>query len=613
MKIQTFKKQKVIAISSAIILGVSGMSAAAVNAVNAQNVQAVSSVDDNMSDESLALSGDVQLDAVNFPDEAFRNYIAETYDTDKNGVLSAEEIQKVNEISLTDRKEIKDVTGISFFPELRGLRVGGTSVTSLDVSKNEKLQYLGCFNTGLTVLDLSNNPELMYLLCSDSSIEKMDLRGTQIKELDLSTCKQLSDLVVTDMSALTNLNVSNTNITSLDFAGCENLYELDATGSKLSNLDISTNTNLVGLRLEATQLNTLDISNNPALQFINVSNTNLTALDVSKNTGLLYLFLNNTPVTSLDVSKNTALKTLQIDNVPLSSLEIGINEALQIIQQNVSSTSLSSIVSLNVQGSSFALKDSLPNVDSAKIESITGATLQDGIVTDYEPGRPICYTYVVSEGKQQVKLNVTLNLMITNVWDTQLTVSDMIYGQAMSVHAQPAFGTVSYVFSDSKDGEYKADIPQNAGEYWVKAVVAGEEGLEAMESEPQMFKILPKDASQVTVPEINHETNLDNFIIRDNDKVLTQGIDYTISETTNGNNKEVTITFMGNYTGTIIRSYPVADSETVTGGTSENDRNQDDNNPSTGDVSATGLWASVLAATAGIAAIFAGKRKKKAE
>ena len=55
MKIQTFKKQKVIAISSAIILGVSGMSAAAVNAVNAQNVQAVSSVDDNMSDESLAL------------------------------------------------------------------------------------------------------------------------------------------------------------------------------------------------------------------------------------------------------------------------------------------------------------------------------------------------------------------------------------------------------------------------------------------------------------------------------------------------------------------------------------------------------------------------------
>ena len=88
---------------------------------------------------------------------------------------------------------------------------------------------------------------------------------------------------------------------------------------------------------------------------------------------------------------------------------------------------------------------------------------------------------------------------------------------------------------------------------------------------------------------------------------------YTISETTNGNNKEVTITFMGNYTGTIIRSYPVADSETVTGGTSENDRNQDDNNPSTGDVSATGLWASVLAATAGIAAIFAGKRKIKAE
>ncbi|MFR1213614.1 MAG: hypothetical protein ACLSCV_01510 [Acutalibacteraceae bacterium] len=68
------------------------------------------------------------------------------------------------------------------------------------------------------------------------------------------------------------------------------------------------------------------------------------------------MLLNNTPITSLDVSKNTALKTLQIDNVPLSSLEIGSNEALQIIQQNGSSTSLNSVVSLNVQGSSFCFE-----------------------------------------------------------------------------------------------------------------------------------------------------------------------------------------------------------------------------------------------------------------
>ncbi|MFR1213612.1 MAG: hypothetical protein ACLSCV_01500 [Acutalibacteraceae bacterium] len=68
----------------------------------------------------------------------------------------------------------------------------------------------------------------------------------------------------------------------------------------------------------------------------------------------------------------------------------------------------------------------------------------------------------------------------------------MIYGQAMSVHAQPAFGTVSYVFSDSKDGEYKADIPQNAGEYWVKAVVAGEEGLKRWKVNLRCLKFFRK-------------------------------------------------------------------------------------------------------------------------
>ena len=44
-----------------------------------------------------AASADVTIIAANFPDNAFRSYVADTFDTDVNGILSASEITAVTE------------------------------------------------------------------------------------------------------------------------------------------------------------------------------------------------------------------------------------------------------------------------------------------------------------------------------------------------------------------------------------------------------------------------------------------------------------------------------------------------------------------------------------
>lgn len=44
---------------------------------------------------SLAAEGEVDVNAENFPDEAFRSYVSENIDKDQNGSLSQDEINLV--------------------------------------------------------------------------------------------------------------------------------------------------------------------------------------------------------------------------------------------------------------------------------------------------------------------------------------------------------------------------------------------------------------------------------------------------------------------------------------------------------------------------------------
>lgn len=83
-----------------------------------------------MIEESIA------VDETHFPDEEFRNYLSKEKDLDKDGVLSKDEISKIEEINVEGNEAIKSLQGIEFFPELRRLYCGKTGITELDVSQN---------------------------------------------------------------------------------------------------------------------------------------------------------------------------------------------------------------------------------------------------------------------------------------------------------------------------------------------------------------------------------------------------------------------------------------------------------------------------------------------
>ena len=111
------------------------------------------------------------IDEKNFPDSAFRSYISNKIDTDKNGVLSASEINAVTGIN-EKNKGIRSLEGLSFFAGITSLNCSKNELTSLNLSGNPNLETLVCYSNNLQVLDISPCPYL-----ADAYMNGVDFEG----------------------------------------------------------------------------------------------------------------------------------------------------------------------------------------------------------------------------------------------------------------------------------------------------------------------------------------------------------------------------------------------------------------------------------------------------
>ena len=110
--------------------------------------------------ETVKAAGDVEINEKNFPDEKFRDYVKENFDTDWDGFLSDYEISESTKIDVGE-KGISDLKGIEYFTYLTELRCNQNKLTSLDISNNEALQSLYCAKNDITKLDISACPKLV--------------------------------------------------------------------------------------------------------------------------------------------------------------------------------------------------------------------------------------------------------------------------------------------------------------------------------------------------------------------------------------------------------------------------------------------------------------------
>ena len=242
-------------------------------------------------DRIQAMSGAVPA---NFPDENFRAYIFENFDSDKDGKLSSAECDAVTRMTV-DPVLVASLEGIEYFKNLQSLTCSlkwdnGRTIDGVMHFYNEAGEEIFA---SLTSLDLSGNTELTYLDCCSLTL------------------------------------------TSLDVSKNTALQTLWCGFNQLTSLDVSKNTSLTHLECHCNQLTSLDVSNNSALMELYCFSNQLTGLDVSKNTSLTYLSCGDNHLTSLDVSNNTSLSSLDCrNNSNLATLYLAAGQGIETLEKD---------------------------------------------------------------------------------------------------------------------------------------------------------------------------------------------------------------------------------------------------------------------------------------
>lgn len=229
--------------------------------------------------------GYIAINEKNFPDENFRDYVAEEWDKNHDKYFSPSEIVSAKWISC-DNKEISNLKGIEFFTNIWLLECYYNNLTTIDLSHNKNLSYINCHHNQLNELDVSGLPLLETFYCGHNALPSIDVsKNEKLEDFDCQD-NHLDTLDVSQNKELVKLSCGTNNLTELDVRENKKLKELSCYESKLSNLDLRNQTELEVLKCWKNPLSVLDVSANTKLKTLFVSNTNLTSLDAKNHTAL---------------------------------------------------------------------------------------------------------------------------------------------------------------------------------------------------------------------------------------------------------------------------------------------------------------------------------------
>ncbi len=435
---------------------------------------------------SEPIAGEVEINDTNFPDENFRKYIIDNFDSNNDNKLSQDEINAVTEISVQDNN-ITSLKGIEYFTAITKLDCSQNyGLTKLDVSHNSGLQQLRCNYTGLTELDVSNNSTLTTLYCNSTNIMELNVsKNTGLKELNCSQNYDLTELDVSNNSILTNLSCDDTGITELN---------------------VSNNSILINLSCDDTGITELDVSKNTDLSILDCGNTDITKLDVSKSTKLRNLNCSDTDIISLELSNQTELWFLYYENCQ-NLVYVNLNEKTSL--SDFKPTTETTISDILLSGSSFDLTDLDKNINVNKVRLISGGSnISGSIVSGVCVGTPLVYEYNCGKNNgTDVTMTVTVNFVEKSTITINSILNREYTGQPISLSKDDCTitgndGAVTFIYEKQNDDHSWTTLdsaPINAGTYRVKAILAVNSGHSSVESDYQEFAIT-KAAPAYTLP-----------------------------------------------------------------------------------------------------------------
>ncbi len=291
-----------------------------------------------------AASG-VYVNSTNFPDEVFRNWVINNCDITKSqgkDYVTTDALEAVTVIDLNGQSKLKNLKGIEYFTNLKKLTCMQTGISSIDLSKNTKLEELVCTNSSnLTSLNLSGNPNLKILKCQVNNLSSLNLsKNTKLEELNCRGNK-ITSLDLSGNPNLKKLECYNNQISSLNLQKCTKLTYLACYTNELKSLDLSNNTSLKELYCENNEIASIDVTKCKSLAYLDCSGNNLKSINLDENVNLVSLLCYNNKLTSLSVNNIHDIKEVYCYKNSISVFRIDMNGVLKENIKKATRTELS--------------------------------------------------------------------------------------------------------------------------------------------------------------------------------------------------------------------------------------------------------------------------------
>ena len=300
---------------------------------------------------------------------------------------------KLTELNCTSNQ--LTTVDLSSCSNLTSLRCNNNNLTQLDLSLCSKLKHIDCSGNSLTSLDLSPCKALESFYCTDNKVK--------IPSLDFNSCTALTDLYLvgskvsslnlSSCTALTELSLNSMELTSLNLNSCTALTELDCSNNELTSLDLSSCTKLTELLCSGNKFTLLDLRPCKALESFSCSDNKvkISSLDFSSCTALTNLYLDGSKVSSLNLSSCTALTELSFYSMVLTSLNLNSCTALTTLycrNNELTSLDLSSCTALTTLN---CRENELTSLDLSSCTKLEVLDCYDNMLTSLKlaPNTPI--------------------------------------------------------------------------------------------------------------------------------------------------------------------------------------------------------------------------------
>ena len=510
-----------------------------------------------------------------FPDPAFLQWV-EKKDRDGDGFLSQEELDAVTAMDLR-KQGIRQLDGLEYF---------------------RNLEYLNCSENDLTALVLEDLPALTSLTCNENaSLETLDLSGAPALEQFYCFHSALTELDLQDVPALTYLVWGGSPLQELDLSNSPELEVLHVLGGDLTYADLSHNPKLDMLLWNHTRIETLDLSNQTELTYLNCTDNQLTSLDLSGNPKLETLYAGKNRLLAIRMPGNdlsfcdlTDQRPAPFD-LPTGENGLSLNQLVpwarpDQISELTGGILLGDWIQLDSPNETltYRYQDSSAVLDASV--SVTGENSwkEPLSITDWtygqSPSQPqaqpafgsVSFSYGASADgpftpdvpTQAGRWYVRADVEETPLYNGLQSTKAFHINPAIPEYSAPQEKYATY-------GDYLASVQLESGFYWENGSLrvgdAGDRSHSAffvpadtadyliVTHIPVLVHVSPYDGTLLPIPEIQDRTEAENLVIRHGDWVLQEGKDYGTELTSDGKTARLTITFQGNYTGTVVRSF----------------------------------------------------------